>query len=160
MTVQVTVEDVNRPVSLSAIAPNRGLVIGAPGDTLRFSVTAVDPDGDPVTFAWTANGASLAETGDSYLLTVSSGDLDDVVSVSVSSGEETLAQTWAVGKTLMGDFNGDRNVNFADFLDFANAFGKASSEPDFNAAIDLDKSGQIDFPDFLEFVRYFGLSIP
>ena len=54
--------------------------------------------------------------------------------------------------TAMADFNGDRVVNFDDFLSFAAAFGKE------NLDHDLDGSGLVDFQDFLEFAGRFGQS--
>ena len=88
------------------------------------------------------------------------GEADDQVQVSVSDGTDTFGRQWTVGKMLKGDFNGDRTVNFNDFLLFVQTFGKTSADLEFDAGIDLNGSGQIDFPDFLTFARYFGLSAP
>ena len=48
------------------------------------------------------------------------------------------------------DFNGDGEVGFADFFQFADAFG--GSDPRF----DLDASGEVDFADFFLLADYFG----
>jgi len=48
------------------------------------------------------------------------------------------------------DFNGDGNVDFQDFLPFAEAFGTV------NPAFDIDGDGQVGFSDFLRFANAFG----
>ena len=50
------------------------------------------------------------------------------------------------------DFDGDGTISFADFIDFASAFGSAQVE------YDIDGSGLVDFSDFLAFVTVFGKS--
>jgi hypothetical protein len=73
---------------------------------------------------------------------------DLVISIGgISSGGTT-------GK--VGDFDGNGQVDFSDFLTFAQGFGKSQGTAGFNAALDLDKSGAIDFPDFLLFAQNFG----
>ena len=47
------------------------------------------------------------------------------------------------------DFNGDGQIDFVDFLEFARAYGSEE------ARFDLDNSGQVDFADFLRFVQDF-----
>jgi len=54
-----------------------------------------------------------------------------------------------------GDFNGDGNVGFTDFLQFTAAFGKTSSDSGFDAHFDLNNNDSVDFPDFLIFVSLF-----
>ena len=51
------------------------------------------------------------------------------------------------------DFNGNRVVDFADFLEFAAAFGSA------DAKFDLSENGQVDFGDFLIFANSFGRTV-
>ena len=57
------------------------------------------------------------------------------------------------------DFNGDGTVNFPDFLEFAQNFGKQQGDPDFETKYDLDESGSVDFGDFLQFAQAFGQSV-
>ena len=54
-------------------------------------VHAADPDGDAVTFVWIVNGVEQAETDFSSLLTVTTGEADNEISVTVSSGETSVA---------------------------------------------------------------------
>ncbi len=149
--VNIHVKNVDRPPEIRDTDPARPVVYGASGETVRFSVTALDPDGDELSFAWTINGISADETGPSLLVTVPAAEGDDVVTVVVSSGQKSVSRKWTIGKTLKGDFNGDGAVNFADFIAFAGAFGTEDS------TYDLDGSGLVDFQDFLVFAVHFGL---
>lgn len=54
------------------------------------------------------------------------------------------------------DFNGDRQVDFQDFLAFARHFGLASSSASFDEKFDLDGDGNVDFADFIAFAHAFG----
>ena len=51
------------------------------------------------------------------------------------------------------DFNGDRRVDFLDFVTFAQAFGSSDSTHDLNG------NGAVDFPDFLAFAQAFGQDV-
>ena len=60
--------------------------------------------------------------------------------------------------TLVGDFDGNKVVNFDDFFLFVDRFGETTSSPNFDADFDLDGSGSITFDDFFIFVDNFGTS--
>lgn len=61
------------------------------------------------------------------------------------------------GATMVtGDFNEDGGVNFADFLQFAQNFGKKTGDAGFDSKFDINKNGSVDFADFLQFVQAFG----
>ena len=55
-----------------------------------------------------------------------------------------------------GDFDNNRQVDFADFLAFAVVFGGQQGDAGYNAAMDLDTNGAIDLADFLAFAKLFG----
>lgn len=60
-------------------------------------------------------------------------------------------------KEISADFTQDGKVDFFDFLEFVEAFGKAPGDEGYDARMDLDSSGgAIDFKDFLKFVEAFG----
>ena len=54
------------------------------------------------------------------------------------------------------DFNGDRQVDFQDFIAFARNFGLTSDSGSFDERYDLDGDGNVDFADFIAFARAFG----
>ena len=57
---------------------------------------------------------------------------------------------------LIGDFNEDTIVDFADFLLFVATFGSSEGDREFNRLMDLAPDGTINFADFLIFVNQFG----
>jgi len=60
-------------------------------------------------------------------------------------------------QAVTGDFDGSGAVDFADFLEFATAFGQSAVGD--NARFDLDgRSGSVEFGDFLVFAAAFGQS--
>lgn len=70
----------------------------------------------------------------------------------------SIAFLGTVDTVLKGDFDDDGKVNFSDFLLFAGAFGKTSTDSGFDVTFDFDGSGTVDFPDFLTFVSVFNSS--
>ena len=67
----------------------------------------------------------------------------------------SLSFTLAV-RMPSSDFNGDGEVNFADFILFVGKYGFALGEDGYDARYDLDGDGQIGYADFLIFASQFG----
>ncbi|MCY3871089.1 MAG: hypothetical protein OXG87_16185 [Gemmatimonadetes bacterium] len=55
-----------------------------------------------------------------------------------------------------GDFDGDRDVDFSDYLAFISVFGLSSSDANYDARMDMNDDGIINFADFLVFAGVFG----
>lgn len=69
---------------------------------------------------------------------------------------QNYVQVVLLPREIVGDFNGDGEVNFEDFFLFAAVFGqKAASD---SARYDLDGDGEIGFGDFFLFAQDFGRS--
>ena len=81
------------------------------------------------------------------------GDMISVYGTPISETE--MQAILVIRHRKRSDFNGDGNVDFTDFLFFANAFGTRDIFPGYVAEADLDGDGQVDFPDFLIFVSDF-----
>ncbi len=80
----------------------------------------------------------------------------DIISIFGTPISETEMQAILVIRhRKRSDFNSDGNVDFTDFLFFANAFGTRDIFPGYVAEADLDGDGQVAFPDFLIFVSDF-----
>ncbi|MDA0744970.1 MAG: hypothetical protein O2954_00495 [bacterium] len=62
------------------------------------------------------------------------------------------------GQTLLktGDFNGDGNVGFADFVIFARGYGISQGQIGYDLHLDLDGDQQIAFGDFVIFAQAYG----
>lgn len=81
----------------------------------------------------------------------------DIISIFGTPISETEMQAILVIRhRKRSDFNGDGNVDFTDFLFFADAFGTRDIFSGYFAEADLDGDGQVAFPDFLIFVSDFG----
>ena len=55
-----------------------------------------------------------------------------------------------------GDFDGDRDVDFSDYLAFISVFGLSSSDANYDVRMDMNDDGIINFADFLVFAGVFG----
>ena len=97
------------------------------------------------------------------------GHTDNVNSVAFSPDRTTLATGSSDGTILMwdvspyialqplaADFDGDGNVGFPDFLQFAAQVGQSRGDAGFDARFDLDDDGTVGFSDFVIFARSFG----
>jgi hypothetical protein len=61
---------------------------------------------------------------------------------------------------LFADVNGDRQVNFIDFLQMRAAFNSAEGDGNYNPLFDFDHNGNVNFIDFLQFRNRFGTNLP
>lgn len=84
----------------------------------------------------------------------------DMVSILGFSGSDDAIQALFVLRhpTTEGnpDLNADGEVNFADFLLFAAAFGKGVGDEGYNSKADLNGDDEVNFADFLLFAAAFG----
>ncbi len=81
------------------------------------------------------------------------GDIISIFGTSISDTE--MQAILVIRHRKRSDFNGDGNVDFTDFLFFAEAFGTRDIFSGYVAEADLDGDGQVAFPDFLIFVSDF-----
>jgi hypothetical protein len=80
-----------------------------------------------------------------------SGNVPDVMLALAGSAISATSDTGKVG-----DFNGDGNVAFSDFIQFAGAYGTKPGSARYDAKFDLDGNGDIGFQDFIIFARNYG----
>ncbi len=59
---------------------------------------------------------------------------------------------------LAGDFDGDDDVDFDDYVAFASAFGSRPGGANWDAKFDLDRDDRVGFDDFAAFARSYGKS--
>ncbi len=63
------------------------------------------------------------------------------------AGQKSSTGSYTVETTLPGDVNGDGQVNVADLVPFAKAFGSSQNDPNYNPAADFDQNGYINIYD-------------
>jgi len=137
-------EDAIQTISLSGSDPD--------GDTLSYVIASqpshgtVSLEGSTVTYTPTADYSG----SDSFTFTVSDG--------MVTSSAATVSIT-VNSNSLVGDFNLDGSVGFADFFQFADIFGARDLSPE-QTRFDLDGDSIVGFSDFFIFVENFGQSLP
>lgn len=57
---------------------------------------------------------------------------------------------------IKGDFDGDGDIDFFDFYQFASAYGSELGDHNYNAIGDFDDDGDVDFLDFYSFAGVYG----
>jgi len=57
------------------------------------------------------------------------------------------------------DFDGNGEVGFSDFIQFARVFGAKEGDGKYDRKYDLDENGDIGFSDFIQFARVFGKKV-
>ncbi len=96
----ITVRNTNLPPQIHNSTPERNVSFPE-NSAMVFVVTAIDPDGDPLSFNWTLNGAPVGSPHESHFTFVtnytSSGTYN--VSVVVSDGRLNSSNTWSAAVT-------------------------------------------------------------
>lgn len=128
---------------------------------ISLAGAAIDPEGDDL--VWQAVGTREVQVevvNNIELRVVASSDWVGETSITVSVGDgigEPVEQIIRIVRhvalsSLLGDFDENGEVDFADFLAFAQAFGDDNP----SVAADFNADGQVDFADFLVFAQNFG----
>jgi hypothetical protein len=118
---------------------------GAPknaGSIAQVTFTALVDLGDATTIVLTAGKYSTG--GATQSLEIGSGGATLVVGGTPVQAEKTP------------DFTGDGKVDFSDFVQFAQNFGKSQGDPGYDARFDLNDDNKVDFGDFVTFAQSFG----
>ncbi|MDP6040707.1 MAG: right-handed parallel beta-helix repeat-containing protein, partial [Candidatus Latescibacteria bacterium] len=70
-------------------------------------------------------------------------------------GHRVIHQSPDLGayETLSVDFDDSGQIDFSDFIRFANAFGQTATDPAWDTRYDLNRNDKIDFGDFIIFIE-------
>ena len=128
---------------------------------LDLSGYVADVDDDTAVLVWKVEnastlGASISEGG-KLLLTVPGGWADSealILSAEDPHGASGSA-TLLLYAAKRGDFDGNGEVGFSDFIAFALHFGSQEGGPGYSALYDLDANGSVGFSDFVQFALLF-----
>ena len=107
-------------------------------------------NGDFVTIDFNVDPAA---TG-TYALVVATTLMDsngDPIAMVDSDGQVNIG---TIGEK--GDFDRDGDIDFFDFVQFADAYGSEAGDPNYNAIGDFNDDGYIDFFDFINFADVYG----
>lgn len=85
---------VNRPPQITSESPQLGTIGGNVSEIVRFRVTAIDPDFDPLTYSWRVDGASEGSTAVFDFVRSSPGTY--VITIVVSDGTAAVSRQWTV----------------------------------------------------------------
>ncbi|RKY63156.1 MAG: hypothetical protein DRQ08_10180 [Candidatus Latescibacterota bacterium] len=118
------------------------------GTTMAYGLVAVGPEGTEHSVM--LEGLAPSTT---YHFRVGSRDAGGNVVWSEDFTFTTLAFP-----RLVGDFDGDGDVDFDDFFLFVAHFGTSSDQPNFDPTFDITDDGKVNFEDFFAFVVHFGQS--
>ncbi len=120
--------------------------------------TLASASSDSTTQFWDVNTGQLKATH-RHGRSVGSVSFSPNGSILASGSNDNTVLLWNVSTvptSYLGDFDGDLNVDFADFLAFVGVFGVSSSDANYDARMDMSGDGIINFFDFLIFARIFG----
>jgi len=138
-TVVVGQPGVNNAPVITASSPQQAALILPDMVDQVFSVTASDPDGDPLTYSWTYNGVDAGVSTSSY--TFNKQISAYTVVATVSDGTATATRSWnveVVSRPATTGFDGT-TTNFLTFSSDA-ALSQAA-----NIVLEKSAAGKIDF---------------
>jgi len=108
-----TVSVANTPPSIASLTPSASSVI--PGGSCTISCSASDPDGDTLSYAWSATGGAITGTGSIVSWTAPATEGSYIVSVAISDGKGgTDSESCAITvETIFGALNINSNPDGA-----------------------------------------------
>lgn len=154
------------PVAVSS--PSCVAFVSSPADQLvnvgaTIVVSGAAQGAAPLQFRWRKDGADLVDDerisgSATATLTITDAQVTDSGSYQLratnSCAAVLSAPAWIDVPGCPADFNRDGQVDFFDYLDFADAFANETRQADFN------RDGQVDFFDYLDFVSAFAGECP
>jgi hypothetical protein len=171
----LTVADVNND-GLKEIFADFSLMIDGYGFVFGVDASGNDLPGFPLRpLGWTyMNSAAIADVdgdGDCELGVLSSHatgvnvnlyDLSDDFEAANDDWPTYHCRNWRGGlynpptDTIVGDLDGDGDVDLADLAELLAAYGTCTGDPEFNPAADLDASGCVDLSDLAALLGNYG----
>jgi len=99
-TITIHVTDANRPPQITSYQPTESFLQLRRNQTISFSVSASDPDGDVLRYLWidrTVHGDAVVSTGTSFVLnSTGTWQGNHTIIANVFDNEDTTRQVWNV----------------------------------------------------------------
>jgi hypothetical protein len=127
------------------ILPESGPLPDADGEGTVRMAAAEPAAGDTVLYR---GEVQFAQSGDYTVAILGTDDLGNF------AGHVQQRITVQIGP--IGDFDGDGEVGFQDFIVFAQVYGSAPDDDGWDSRFDLNGDGQIGFQDFVMFAQAYG----
>ncbi len=136
--------------------------------TAHLHAAASDPDGDPLTYAWTQlvipplelAGANTADPSFTAPPVASAAQQTLMFMVTVRDGRGgVVSDMVSVHVWMLGDVSRDNSVDVVDLLTLVAAFGTSTGEPGYDAACDFNGDASVDVIDLLTMVDNWGRTI-
>ena len=121
----------NLAPAIDSSIPDAGSFTTHEGTNNTFSVSASDADGEEVAYDWYLDGVWGSGGGNSYRFT-SGGVGNHLLTVYVSDAFESVPVPWNITVDMMGDANGDCEVDIFDLAEVGGGFGSYSAGTDMN----------------------------
>jgi len=159
----------NGAPAITGSSPAECAVRAHPGDSVGFSVTANDPDGDPLKYAWDLDGTVVST---SAAWTYVAGALGvKWMTVTVSDGNpysNDAVERWQIiieeasedVRFLRGDANEDDSLDIGDTIFILSYLFAEGSEPSCLKSADPNDSGGVDIADGIYLLNYIFASGP
>lgn len=149
--------DAQTAFSISSSSP-ASYSISSDGSDQLFSIQA----NDLCDVSWSVDGTVVKTDEDvtvsSYNMRSPSEATHDIEATAVSSGG-TDSVAWELevmpSESMKGDFDGDKDVDFDDFVEFAEVYNSTSDNVKYNPVFDFDNDKDVDFDDFVEFAAVY-----
>lgn len=140
-------------LSIELFEPASSSVLSDSGDQL-FSIQI----NNVCDVSWSVDGNVVKTekdvTGSYYNIQSASGGEHNIeVTATGPSGTDSVSWKLEVGtsEAIKGDFDGDSDVDFDDFVEFAEVYESTSDDSNYSQIFDFDDDGNVDFDDFVEF---------
>jgi|GEM_PF-2913378 len=121
----------------------------APGQTLEFSATGKDVNGNVLSInpVWGSNNTSVGTIASTGIFTAAAAGTTTITATSGSIVSNSATVTVVIPGELTGDINGDNIVNYKDLGVLGASYGLSLGDAGYNANADLNIDGIVDYRD-------------
>ncbi|MCX9084879.1 MAG: cohesin domain-containing protein [Candidatus Methanoperedens sp.] len=153
--ISITVNNVNRPPTFTAIPSNESIFNET--DTITISISASDPDSDPLTYSIKIDGIEMSTSTTYDWVTNNSSSGNHVINISVNDGTEIVSETIMVyinNYYPRYDINQDGVVDIGDLTVIGQYFNEDVTHP--YPRYDVNMDGKVNIMDIVLAAGHYG----